>query len=79
MFEVAVTYLTMMGNLRVNFTSSETVATREEANELRGALRSIPELANAVVTIKNAKPPPTFDEAMERFRAELRRFPPSKD
>jgi hypothetical protein len=78
MFEVEVAYQTKMGNLAVNFTTSETVATREEANDLRDALRAIPELANATFKIKNAKLPPTIDEAIDRFRAELRRFPPSK-
>jgi hypothetical protein len=75
MFDVEVTYPTKMGNLRVSFTTSETVASREEAEELRIALRAIPELANAAIKIKNTKPRPTVDEAIERFIADMRKFP----
>jgi len=75
MFDVEITYPTMIGRLRVTITNAETVATREEASELREVLRAIPELANASFRIKNAKPASTVDEALERFQAELKRFP----
>ena len=79
MFVVEITYRSKMGGLNVNFTNSETVATREEANELREILQAMPELSRAVVKIKNAKLPPTVDEALERIRAELVKFPPLKE
>jgi hypothetical protein len=75
MFDVELRYRTKMGNLTFTMTNTETVATREEANELREALRSMPDLGDAEVRIKNAKPPPTVDEALERIVAELRKFP----
>jgi hypothetical protein len=75
MFAVDVTYRTRLGNLMARMTSSQIVETREEAQELRGALQAMPQLANAVITIKNAKPLPTFDEAMEHFRRGFAEYP----
>ena len=40
MFDVEITYVTMLGNLRCTMTDTSTMATREEAQELRGLLRA---------------------------------------
>lgn len=70
MFEVELSYPTRMGNLTIRFTNS-----REEAEQLRRMLRAVPDLADATILIMNSKPAPTVDEAMQRFAAELQRFP----
>jgi hypothetical protein len=76
MFDVELQYLTKIGNLnKIVLTTSQRVATRAEAEELRDALRALPGLAGAAIRIKNAPPPPTVDEAMDGFIAEMRRFP----
>ncbi len=83
MFSVEVTYHTRLGGLMAQMTNSQIVETREEAQELRGALKAMPLLDGASIVIKNAKPMPTFDEAMEHFRRGFAEYPialaPEKD
>jgi hypothetical protein len=75
MFEVEVTYLSKLGKVQCNFTTSQRVGTHEEANELRALLRNLPALANASIKIKSGGPP-TVDEALERILKSMREYPP---
>jgi len=78
MFEVEVIYLTQLGNLKAQYSTSQRVQTREEADELRDVLRKLPALARAEVKIKKAGPP-TVDEALDRILGSMREYPPIKD
>jgi hypothetical protein len=79
MFNVEVTYRTRMGNLICTMTTSATVATRDEAHELRQELQAKPAFVNATVLIKHAKPLATVDEAIEQLARHLREYPPLED
>jgi len=74
MFSVKVSYISMLSRMQTVMTTSQTVGTRAEAEELRDALKQIPELATARISIVNA-PPPTVDEAMQGFRRSLAEYP----
>ncbi len=78
MFNVEVTYRTRIGNLGAVMTSSATLASRPEAEELRTALRGLIDLAGARISITNAKPHPTVDEAFARICKDLAEYPPTK-
>jgi hypothetical protein len=74
MFSVEASYYTRLGNLRTVMTTCIAVATRDEAEELRAAIKAIPELDEVTVLVRNA-PPPTVDEAMQAFRRRLAEYP----
>jgi len=75
MFDVELHYPTKLGNLTIKFSTSQRVATRAEAEELRDALRAMPALADATIKIKHTPLPPTVDEAMDGFIATMREWP----
>lgn len=77
-FDVEVTYRTQLGGLTCQMSTSQRVATREEAEALRESVQYLPGLANAVVKIKNAPLPPTIDEAIDGFRKSIAEYPPIK-
>jgi hypothetical protein len=77
MFNVELTYRTKMGNLICTMTTNATVAMREEAIELRGALKA--KFPNATVLLKHAKPLATVDEAMQEISKHLREYPPVEE
>ena len=84
MYEVELTHRTKLGGLsKVIVSTSQTVSTIDEAHELRRALQI--ELTRrgidgrARVLLKNARPLPTTDEAMEHFCKHLAEFPPAAE
>ncbi len=75
MFKVEITYPAKFGNLVANFSTSQTLATREDAETLKGHLKAMmPDLAETAVIIKNA-PPSTVDEAMAAFLETFKSYP----
>jgi hypothetical protein len=76
MFTVEVTYPTVLGSMPAYMTTSQTVRTREEADELRDTLEAM-QIADAVIMIKSAKPLPTTDEAMQSFRKHFAEYLPT--
>ena len=75
MFTVRVTYLSRMGGLTVQMSTGQTVENLALATQLRDTVLGSAEFRGAVVTIENATPFPTLDEAMADFRDTLRRYP----
>ncbi len=78
MFDVEITYKTRLGGLTATMSTSQRVASRDEAETLRDAVKHFPGLANAIVKIKNAPLPPTVDEALDGFRKQLAEYPPTQ-
>ena len=81
MFTVEVTYRTRLGNLTAQMSTSQTVETMGEAEIVRTALKEgfkMSGIADAdfSIKIKHAKPLPTFDEAMQKFREHFAEYPP---
>lgn len=74
-FTIEITYCTLLGNLIAQMTVSQTVGSREEAEEVRTTMRAMPQMVDAQISIKNATPLPTVDEAVQAFRAGFSRYP----
>lgn len=74
-FNIEITYHTKLGALPAQMTIRQTVQSGEEADQVRIAMRNLPQLANAGIFIKNATPLPTVDEAIQAFLADLSRYP----
>jgi len=76
MFDVEVTYRTMLGGLNATMTTTETVATREEADQVREILSTLPGLEGARIRILRSKGAPTVDEVVTRFTVKLAEYRP---
>ena len=80
MFIVEITYRTRLGGLMAQMSTSQILATRAEAEEVRDKLRLgtgwAQQLADAKIVIKNALPPPTVDDALEAFRKNFAEYRP---
>lgn len=74
-FNIEIAYRTKLGNLLAQMTIRQTVQSSEDAEEVRTAMRNLPQLANAGIFIKSAIPLPTVDEAIHAFLADLSRYP----
>lgn len=80
MYDVELSYRTKMGQLTMHMHTTETVATHEEAKELRLAIKALMEKCgyDCTVMIKNATPLHTVDEAMEDFKRMITKYRPVK-
>lgn len=74
-FNIEITYRTLLGRLPAQMTVRQTVQSSAEAEEVRTAMRNLPQLANASIFIKSAIPLPTVDEAVQEFLKDLSRYP----
>lgn len=80
MYDVELSYFTKLGQLKMHMHTTETVATHEEAKELRLAIKALMERCgySCTVMIKNATPLYTVDEAMESFKRMITKHRPEK-
>lgn len=77
MFVVEITYRTRLGSLSAVMSTSQTLGTIAEAEQVREALRAMPGLTGASIKIKNAPLPPTVDEALDAFRKSFCKYTPT--